>query len=254
MTYKFQFVFHWWKIQKHQSIYSVDVNMKYGLLGMFLLLVNCIVAQNTSIQYLALGDSYTCGQSVSKKESWPHQYIKALEENGVRVARFDMVAKTGWRTDELLHRISEAQLANQYDIITIQIGVNNQFQGKSFSKYKKELQELFDFVKSKMKIRTKVIVVSIPDYGFTPAGQRFNQEKISAELDEYNAFAKQLATKYNYQFVNITPISERGIVEPKLVATDGLHPSVKQYTLWVAEVMKQFETKNPDQIGQDYKQ
>jgi acyl-CoA thioesterase-1 len=172
----------------------------------------------------------------------------------VRVARFDVVAKTGWRTDELLHGIAEAQLANQYDIITIQIGVNNQFQNKSINKYQKELKVLFEFVKTKRSKQAKVFVLSIPNYGFTPAGQRFNQEKISAELDEYNAFAKQLAAKYNYQFVNITPISENGIADPTLVAKDGLHPSGKQYKLWVTEVMKLLQIKNPDQIGQDYKQ
>jgi len=227
--------------------------MKYWISILFICLMQPVFGQDEKWNYLALGDSYTAGQSVRKTESWPKQVIEELRNMGVDVQQFDMIAMTGWRTDDLLRAIKKEELLSKYDLITIQIGVNNQFQGKPISKYKKELQELFDFVKSKMNRGTKVIVVSIPDYGFTPAGQRFNQEKISTELAEYNALAKQLAARYNYKFVDITPISEKGIVEPKLVANDGLHPSAKQYTLWVAEVMKQFETKNPDQIGQDYK-
>lgn len=210
--------------------------MKYSLVGILLLLASGIVGQTTSVQYLALGDSYTCGQSVPKKHAWPRQYIKELEENEIAVARFDMVAKTGWRTDELLRAINEAALAREYDIITIQIGVNNQFQGKSILTYKKDLKELFEFVKTKSNSQTKVFVLSIPNYGYTPAGQRFNQHKISEELTEYNAFAAELAMQYNYQFVNITPISENGIADPSLVANDGLHPSGKQYRLWVKKL------------------
>lgn len=224
--------------------------MKIWFLGVLFMVSIIMNGQDKKWQYLALGDSYTCGQSVLAKDAWPRQLMQLLKVQGIDVNRFDMLAKTGWRTDELLHSLAEAKLASKYDLITVQIGVNNQFQGKPISKFQQELKVLFELVKAKSDNYTQVIVLSIPDYGYTPVGAGFNQNLISAELAQYNAYTEQLSKKYNFQFVNITNISVQGLVNPTLVAKDGLHPSEQQYSFWVKEVMQQVFEKSPDAFGQ----
>lgn len=191
---------------------------------------------NKNITYLALGDSYTIGQSVCATCRFPEQLKKRLETTtpGLTID-LKIIAQTGWTTTNLIKAINEQQPANNYQMVSLLIGVNNQFQNKDFSIYEREFPELVNrgiFLARGDKSR--VIVVSIPDYAFTPFGQQSrNPEGISTDIDRYNAFAKRYCDANGIAFVNITDITRQGLKETYLVALDGLHPSEKAYELFV---------------------
>ena len=189
----------------------------------------------TDFTYLALGDSYTIGESVSATENFPFQLQDSLAENLSETGAYKIIAQTGWTTTNLLNAIETQNPASDYDLVTLLIGVNNQFQGKPFSVYEKEFPQLLDMaIGFANGDKNSVIVVSIPDYAFTPFGQNSsNPEQISAEIDQYNAFARQTAHRKEISFINITDITRRGLDDPSLVANDGLHPSGKAYKLFV---------------------
>ena len=196
-----------------------------------------ITASISTKTYLALGDSYTIGQSVATSDRFPVQLAAALEEEGFELAEPKIIAHTGWTTTNLLNALDSEQPANTYDLVTLLIGVNNQYQGKALSQYKTEFTTLLNRAISYAQgNKDRVIVVSIPDYGYTPFRQR-NQEKISAELDEFNAANKEITEAAGIAYINITPISRRGLDEPDLVASDNLHPSGKQYAEWVELIL-----------------
>ena len=192
----------------------------------------------TKIKFLALGDSYTIGESVREEERWPEQLASSLRTKGYIVDRPRIIATTGWRTDQLKKAIEDAQLKPEYNLVSLLIGVNNQYQGKSPESYAPEFEELL-----KMAIllaggkKENVFVVSIPDYGFTPFGQP-KQEQISKALDEFNSVNKEITDAAGIPYFNITNISRRGLEQPDLVAADGLHPSGKQYKLWVERILE----------------
>lgn len=193
-----------------------------------------------SLTYLALGDSYTIGESVAEKERWPILLKESLAGEDIVIDKVDIIATTGWRTDEL----KVAMMANDnfdYDIVSLLIGVNNQYQGKSVESYESEFEKLLQLAIERAGGDSKrVFVVSIPDYGFTPFGES-SQEKITKELAAYNSANKKITKNRGIRYFNITPISKNGLAKPELVAEDGLHPSGKQYALWVQEMMKNKE-------------
>jgi lysophospholipase L1-like esterase len=192
------------------------------------LMVTNVQAQKT---FLALGDSYTIGESVDESGRWPVQLSKQLNEGGYSVSKPIIIAKTGWRTDQLAAAIEDAQLEANFDIVGLLIGVNNQYQGKSVDSYKPEFERLLKTaIHLAGGIKAHVFVISIPDYGFTPFGLD-KKEKISNELDAYNAANFALSKKAGVRYYNITNISRSN--EANLVAADGLHPSAVQYGLWV---------------------
>lgn len=191
--------------------------------------------------FLALGDSYTIGTSVEPQQRWPRQLLDRLESQDV-VARntdnvLDIVATNGWTTRQLINGIAQRNtLRSRYDLVSLLIGVNNQFQGRSIEEYRIEFAELLNTAIGRAGgDKDKVFVVSIPDYAFTPFGGE--REDITNGVNEFNAAAKQIAEENNIAFYNITPISRDGIREPDLVAQDNLHPSGEQYTRWVMEVL-----------------
>lgn len=185
-----------------------------------------------TVKYLALGDSYTKGESVSKAESFPYLLVDSLNKDAyIEVQETNIIAQTGWTTSSLLGSINEQQLLNNYDLVTVLIGVNNQYQGLSIEAYQTEFKTCLEKAVTLAGGKAyKVIVVSIPDYGFTPFGEG-NKKQISAEIDLFNTVNKAITDSMGISYVNITPISRSGIAG--LVAADGLHPSGKQYKLWV---------------------
>lgn len=202
--------------------------------------------ENARFSYLALGDSYTIGESVAEPERWPVQLAEALRERGFDMAAPKIIAKTGWTTENLIRGInSELNVQRDFDLVSILIGVNNQFQGKPITEYEVQLREIFRKAINHSKKREEgVFAVSIPDYGYTPFGAA-NQEKISAEIDEFNAVFRKIAEEFNVDFYNITPISRQGIEDPELVANDGLHPSGLMYRYWVAQFIDEVAEKLP---------
>lgn len=189
-------------------------------------------------KYLALGDSYTIGESVEVDKRWPVQLTKTLIANGKMIDEPVIIATTGWRTDDLKNAIVNARLKNEYDFVSLLIGVNNQFQGKSVDQYEIEFEDLLLSAITLAKgISGNVFVVSIPDYGYTPYGKA-RQIEISKAIDHFNEVNEKLSRKHGVKYFYITDISRRGLDQADLVAADGLHPSGKMYEVWVERISK----------------
>lgn len=201
---------------------------------------------NPKYTYLALGDSYTIGESVRETERWPVQLTEQLRNRNYEMAAPMIIAKTGWTTSDLLRGMDQnLEVQRDFDLVSILIGVNNQYQGKLITEYEEELRQIFRRAINHSKTLEKgVFAVSIPDYGYTPFGSS-NQEKISAEIDRFNQVFKRVADEFGVVFYNITPIS-RDSSNPELVASDGLHPSALQYQLWVESFVSQVAEKLPN--------
>lgn len=191
------------------------------------------------VTILALGDSYTIGESVEVADRWPNQLQDMLQKQGLDVAPPQIIAKTGWTTDELSNAIKEATLKPNYDFVTLLIGVNNQYRGRSAEVYRQELRELIQFaIKKAQNDPRRVIVLSIPDWGVTPFAQGRDREKIAMEIDTYNQVKREEAERAQVQFVYITDIS-RDVQDTNqgLIASDGLHPSAQMYKLWAQQAL-----------------
>ncbi|MGM8361618.1 SGNH/GDSL hydrolase family protein [Flavobacterium sp. ARAG 55.4] len=196
--------------------------------------------QSGTINYLALGDSYTIGQSVCTTCRFPEQLKQSLRNiNLQNNFSLEIIAQTGWTTNDLISAIESKKPTTKYDLVTLLIGVNNQYQRKNFSLYEKEFPELVTKAISLAKgDKTNVIVISIPDYAYTPFGQSYgNPATISTEIDRYNAFAKSYCESNGILFLNITDISRQGLNNTSLVANDGLHPSESAYHLFTERLL-----------------
>lgn len=195
-------------------------------------------AQDTPFSYLALGDSYTIGEKVAESQRWPVQLAESLRDSGISMGDPHIIAKTGWTTLELREAIAQADLTPPYDLVSLLIGVNDQYDGLNFKKYPDRFRDL---VKQAIQLAggntNRVLVVSIPDYSVTPFGQEKNPAKISRELKKYNAINKSIAKSYKVHYVNITPGSQKAARDSTLIADDGLHPSGKMYHKWVDQIM-----------------
>lgn len=188
------------------------------------------------LHYLALGDSYTIGEAVAAHERWPAVLVRRLRDAGVVIDDPRMVAVTGWTTDELSEGMDAQTLMPPYDLVTLQIGVNNQYRGRPAEEYRVQFDALLQRAIQLSGHRpARVIVVSIPDWGVTRfAGeQKRDRAQITRELDRFNAIASEDATRAGAHVVDISEISR---ARPELVAADGLHPSAAQYVLWVEAI------------------
>lgn len=186
---------------------------------------------------LALGDSYTIGQSVCDTCNFPEQLKDSLASN-YKNENFSVkiIAKTGWTTTDLKTAIRKQAPTKDYDLVTLLIGVNNQFQNKSFSLYTDEFPQLVKTaIEQAQGDKNKIIVVSIPDYAYTPFGN--SDSSISRGIDQYNTFAKDYCEANNIVFVNITDITREGLENPALVATDRLHPSTLAYSKFTERIL-----------------
>ena len=191
-----------------------------------------------SKKFLALGDSYTIGESVSEKDRWPEQLTQALWAKGKKVERPRIIGVTGWRTDQLKKAIEEAHLQNEYGLVSLLIGVNNQYQKKSVERYAPEFEELLHkAIELAGGMKENVFVVSIPDYGFTPFGKP-SQTEISKAIDQFNDVNRSITEKMGVRYIYITDLTREGLAKPEYVAGDGLHPSGKMYSLWVGRIVK----------------
>lgn len=195
------------------------------------------IPEPKAYSYLALGDSYTIGQSVCETCRFPEQLKSSLQSAFPKDSfSLEVIATTGWTTTNLINAIDAKNLKPNYDLVTLLIGVNNQYQGKPFSLYEQEFPELVNTAISLAKgDKTNVIVVSIPDYAYTRFGN--GNTSISTQIDSYNTFAKEYCLKNNIAFVNITDITRLGLIETNLVANDGLHPSAVAYAKFVERIL-----------------
>ncbi len=218
--------------------------MKKSLLLIVFLLAGCAQREVTpipalnmesemSIRYLALGDSYTIGESVSESERFPNQLASLLGESGY-VAEVTVIARTGWTTSELWDGIQKVDLKPPYDLVSLLIGVNNQYRGYDSEKYREEfvflLNQSVEYAGGDVN---RVFVFSIPDWGVTPFASGQDRARISAEINLFNFINYEEAEKAGVHYVDITPISRKAVGEVNLIAADGLHPSGEMYAQWV---------------------
>lgn len=205
---------------------------------------NNIPAPVNSIKYLALGDSYTIGEGVDETARFPVQLVDSLRQRGYQVNDAKIIAQTGWRTDNLMNAIINEDITDTFDIVSLLIGVNNQFQGRTVEQYRTPFRDLLEkSIELTGGNANKVFVISIPDYGVTPFGSSGNPERIAEEIDEFNAVNLEISDSLNVSYFNITPISRQAANDSQLIANDGLHPSGEMYRLWVELMLDEVESK-----------
>lgn len=193
---------------------------------------------SSAIAYLALGDSYTIGSSVEEEERYPRQLVDMLIQKGIKISPLKIVAKIGWTTGDLAKALDAEAINNHdYNLVSLLIGVNNQYRGYNFDQYKQQFTALLDrAIAYAGGNKDRVFVVSIPDYGVTPFGQLGNPQKIAEDIDRYNAANMSITESRGVKYFDITPISREALDDRTLIASDGLHPSGKMYARW-AELM-----------------
>lgn len=196
-----------------------------------------------SYSYLALGDSYTIGESVLLTENFPSQTVQLLRKAGHDFYAPEIIAKTGWTTDELQAAIDTHHFRASYDFVSLLIGVNNQYRGRNTAEYEKEftalLQQAIHFAGNDT---AHVAVISIPDWGVTPFAEGRDRQQIAREIDAYNNINKKVAGELGVHYIDITPWTREAAANPVLLAGDGLHPSSKEYFRW-AEKLADFIKK-----------
>jgi lysophospholipase L1-like esterase len=193
--------------------------------------------------YLALGDSYTIGEALPIHESFPYQAIQVLRSKGFHFHAPEIIAKTGWTTSELAEHLLHTKLNEQYDFVTLLIGVNNQYRGLSLDDYRSDfeflLKKAIHFANNKTE---RVLVISIPDWGATPFAEGKNRNKIASEIDKFNDAKRKLSAQYGVEYIDITT-SQRGESDDlEFIAADKLHPSAKEYAKWAQQVAEKFSS------------
>jgi lysophospholipase L1-like esterase len=192
----------------------------------------------TGARILSLGDSYTIGEGVAAEERWPDRLVALLRERGAAVAAPVIVARTGWTTDELSSGIDLAAPEGPFDIVTLLVGVNNQYRGRSPDDYCDQFRGLVSRAIAFAGARANhVIVLSIPDWSVTPFAHGRDRARIATEIDALNAINRDVTTRAEARYVHVTAISRRAAREPALLASDGLHPSGAMYELWAHAVL-----------------
>jgi lysophospholipase L1-like esterase len=198
---------------------------------------------DTSIKsYLALGDSYTIGASVSEAERFPDQIVQLLKDEGIKIDDLKIIATTGWTTGNLISALNLNPPHKNYSVVSLLIGVNNQYRGQSAEEYKTEFTVLLNLsLQYAGNNKDNVFVLSIPDYSVTPFGSHLDKEKIASDIDSFNLINKTISDRFGVHYVDITEISRKAENDPSLIAGDGLHPSGEQYKRWaelLAPLMK----------------
>ncbi|MEZ4699579.1 MAG: GDSL-type esterase/lipase family protein [Rhodothermales bacterium] len=189
------------------------------------------------MKWLALGDSYTCGEGVGRDEAWPALLSRWLAGQGVTEVETEVIARTGWTSGELLSALDDAAPEGPFDLVTLLVGVNNQYRGQSISSFSADLCSLLDrAVEWAGGAARRVVMISIPDWGATPFADGRDRRAIAASIDAFNRIAATVARKGGIPWVDITDISRRGATRPAWMAGDGLHPGSPMYAAWVDRI------------------
>lgn len=194
------------------------------------------VTQSNNLSFLALGDSYTIGQNVSEDKRWPNQIVNIALNRDVLFDQPIIIAKTGWRTEQLLDTLKKINFIKKFDYVSLMIGVNNQYSLKSIDTFRLDLIKLLDMSIGYTKKRDNVALISIPDWGVTPFGERYDRNRIKEEIDQFNSVIIDVANTNDILYVDVTEISRRAFIEKDLIANDSLHPSGKMYKEWAEKI------------------
>jgi lysophospholipase L1-like esterase len=192
--------------------------------------------------FLALGDSYTIGEATPLLQSFPYQTVQLLRKAGYDFSAPEIIAKTGWTTEELQEAIAGYGFLARYDLVTLLIGVNNQYRGQPIILYKQQFEALLNkAIELTGDKKDHLFVLSIPDYSFTPFAIEKDRDAISKEIDEYNNLIKAICIQYKVPYIDVTEDYKRAENKDKLTAEDGLHPSAKEYTGWARKLASAVE-------------
>jgi lysophospholipase L1-like esterase len=184
-------------------------------------------------RFLALGDSYTIGEAVEEHERWPAQFVAMLAERGIAFEVPQIIATTGWTTDELSAAIDRENPQGPFDLVSLLIGVNNQYRGYSLENYRIEFEALLNrAIAFAGGDTTKTVVISIPDWGATPFAADRDRALIALEIDAYNDVNREIADRYKVAYIDITPHSRLALHDSYMTASDTLHPSSLVYAHW----------------------
>jgi hypothetical protein len=204
------------------------------------------VGKNTS-KFLALGDSYTVGASVTFSERWPVQFLDELKLYTSAIDTLQIIATSGWRVDQLKFGMDNSNLEPPYGLVSLLIGVNNQYQGQNANDFRPEFIEMLEKSLKLVNYRKeRFFVISIPDWGASPYGFGFDRAKVSKEINEFNSVVKEESEKRGLRYFDIAAISRRALIDRTLIASDGLHPSGKMYKLWVDMMIPEISKINFD--------
>jgi len=198
-----------------------------------------VVGDTTVRTYLALGDSYTIGQSVAFSDRFPVQAVSLLNNQNIKFEQPEIIAQTGWTTGNLLSRINNNPPAKStYDIVTLLIGVNNQYQHRTQDEYRQQFTSLLErSIEYAGNRKKRVIVLSIPDYSVTPYASNSDKELIAKQIDSFNVINKTISQQYQVNYIDITGDTRQAAIYPSLIASDGLHPSGSAYAVWAAKLV-----------------
>ena len=198
--------------------------------------------------FLSLGDSYTIGESVPEADRWSVQLARMLRKEGVELANPDIIAKTGWTTAELQEAIKASGNQKTYSLVSLLIGVNNQYRGQSPDRYRTEFRELLQTATQFAGGKTAhVFVLSIPDWGVSPFAAGRDKAKVAREIDQFNTVAKEECQQAGVAYVDVTPLSRSAAGDPTQFASDGLHYSGKQMKLWAERALPVAKTRLANQ-------
>ena len=197
---------------------------------------NQSLTESNNLSFLALGDSYTIGESVSQDQRWPNQMIDIALNQDVLFDQPNIIAKTGWRTEQLIDTLNKINFIKKFDYVSLMIGVNNQYSLKPIDTFRLDLIKLLDMSIGYSIKRDNVVLISIPDWGVTPFGEEYDRNRIKEEIDEFNSVIKDIANTNNILYVDVTEISRRALIEKDLIANDSLHPSGKMYKEWAEKI------------------
>lgn len=186
--------------------------------------------------YLALGDSYTIGEGVPLYQGYPYQAVQLLRAAEHELEAPEIIARTGWTTDELDHTLSSLRLLPYYDIVSLLIGVNNQYRGRDVSEYARQFARLVEKALHYTGAASKVFVLSIPDWAYSPFAANRDRSLISGEIDAFNAVARDIAAAQKAHFIDITEHSRAAGATPESFVADGLHPAASTYAFWAREL------------------
>ena len=218
----------------------------YFCYGIIFYLTSC-QKEITKQSYLALGDSYTIGESIPEKESWPLQLVDSLSKRNIFITAPKLIAKTGWTTDELKVGIDNSSLNFPYDWVSLMIGVNNQYRGGSKEDFKSQFEILLsEAIAFSGNRKERVFVVSIPDWGLTPFAEGQDRQQIASEIDDFNQIIYEICAYEEIPFIDVTTISRKVNIFPEWIAPDSLHPSGAQYSEWVKQIIPVFLNINDD--------
>lgn len=196
---------------------------------------------DTPRRFLALGDSYTIGEAVDAAQRWPEQWARLANAQGAAIEQpVTVIAQTGWTTDELMQGIRDAHLPGKWDLVSLLIGVNNQYRGRSLENFSIEFRELAETAcRLSRHGAGRVQVLSIPDWGQTPFGAGCGRDlgQVSREIDAFNACAETVCASMGIATLDITGLTRCHNAESGMHADDGLHPSARMYELWAKALL-----------------